>query len=82
MIGTTVSNGFRVVFGRIVQVSSEVGLRAGIGALPYDVIVSFAPRLLEGYEGQDLSRLGATVGAPIKLKVNVKSGEVCAAQVL
>jgi hypothetical protein len=46
------------------------------------VIVSFAPCLLEGYEGQDLSRLGVQVGSAVKLKVNVKSGEVCAAQML
>jgi hypothetical protein len=82
MIGTTISNGFRVVFGRIVQISPDTKLQAGIGAVPYDLIVSFGPRLLEGYEGQDLARLGVQVGAAVKLKVNVKSGEVCAAQVL
>jgi hypothetical protein len=56
------------LFGRIIEIREDVLLRAGIGPAPYELIVSFTPRVLAGFEGQSLERLGIKIGTPVRLR--------------
>jgi hypothetical protein len=71
-----------ILFGRIVEIVEESRIHVAVGARPYAEVLAFAPKLLEGYEGQALLRLGVAVDAPVRLQVDRDSNRVTAAAVL
>jgi hypothetical protein len=82
MLTSLAESGFRLVFGRITAITDDTLLYAGVGPAPYDLVLPFSPRVLQGYEGQSLERLGAQVGALVHLRWNPASGHVGAAEIL